>query len=102
MRLDNIDSIRISNIVDKIECSIERKKSIINMIKLNRGCAICGYNESATALDFHHIDRKNKKYNISAMVREGFSMREILQEIEKCEVLCSNCHREISWKKDKI
>ena len=77
----------------------KRKRNIVEMIKLSRGCAICGYNKYASALDFHHIDRNTKIENVSTMVHNGnFSIDDILEEIGKCEVLCANCHRELSQK----
>lgn len=42
--------------------------------------------------------KKEKEYNISKMVHEGFSINRIKEEIKKCEVLCSNCHRELHFK----
>jgi hypothetical protein len=42
-------------------------------------------------LDFDHI--KDKKYNISRMIHDGFSWKAIKKEVEKCEVVCANCHR---------
>lgn len=63
---------------------------IINRIKLECGCEHCGYDENPTALQFHHVDKSTKKFTISANVH-GNIMR-ILREIEKCIVLCANCH----------
>lgn len=64
--------------------------------KIKRGCDICGYNKSALALEWHHPD-KNKEYNPSSLIGkgnwEGYNL--YLKEIEKCQLLCSNCHREI-------
>jgi hypothetical protein len=42
-------------------------------------------------LDFDHL--KDKKYNISRMIHDGFSWAAIKKEIAKCEVVCANCHR---------
>jgi len=42
-------------------------------------------------LEFDHIDRKNKKYDVSRMIHHAWS--NVLKEIEKCEVRCANCHR---------
>lgn len=53
-------------------------------------CEECGENHPA-CLDFHHIEDKNE--NISTLVKRGHSMKKIREEIEKCEVLCANCHR---------
>jgi hypothetical protein len=42
-------------------------------------------------LDFDHL--RDKKYNVSRMIHDGFSWKAIQKEIEKCEVVCANCHR---------
>jgi cytochrome c553 len=70
---------------------IQEKKSKVDKIKSNRGCKRCGFDNPA-ALDFHHTDQ-NKSETISRMVRNGRSWATIESEIEKCEVLCANCHR---------
>lgn len=44
-------------------------------------------------LEFDHRDRSIKKHNISQMITSGFSIKSIAAEIEKCDVLCANCHR---------
>ena len=43
------------------------------------------------ALDFHHPDEKT--HEVSWMVRQGFSRRRIREEMQRCTVLCANCHR---------
>ena len=55
-------------------------------------CKICGENERV-CLDFHHVDPSKKHLDISQMYRAGWSKRRILDEIAKCVILCSNCHR---------
>jgi L-lysine 2,3-aminomutase len=59
-------------------------------LKEKAGCKDCGV-KNHIVLDFDHL--KDKKYNISRMIHDGFSWKAILKEIEKCEVVCSNCHR---------
>jgi hypothetical protein len=65
--------------------------------KLNLKCSRCSENHPA-CLDFHHCNSGEKEYNISAMIHRGFSKENILAEIEKCIVLCSNCHRKETFK----
>jgi hypothetical protein len=65
-------------------------KKRIAEIKEASGCVDCGINNHII-LDFDHI--KNKKYNISRMIHDGFSWAAIKKEISKCEVVCANCHR---------
>lgn len=48
-------------------------------------------------LDFHHLDSDKKDYNISNMIRKN-SKRRILEEIDKCKVVCANCHRDLHFK----
>lgn len=58
-------------------------------------CKKCGENHPAT-IEFHH-KFKNKDRNVSIMVNDGCSKNNVLNEIKKCEVLCSNCHRKLHW-----
>lgn len=55
-------------------------------------CELCGFSHVA-ALDFHHIDALDKDKNLSQMVGLSTSIPKIKEEIKKCQVLCSNCHR---------
>ncbi len=56
------------------------------------GCTRCG--ESAPAcLDFHHRDPDTKRMAVNEMVTHGYSPAEIRDEIQRCDLLCANCHR---------
>lgn len=60
-------------------------------------CEGCGENHPAV-LDFHHTDPEQKDSSIAkAVYTNGWSKTRILQEIEKCQVLCANCHRKFHW-----
>jgi hypothetical protein len=61
-------------------------------------CTSCGENHPAT-LDFHHLDGSEKEFNVSRMIGE-LSKESILVEVEKCVVLCSNCHRKEHYTED--
>jgi hypothetical protein len=54
-------------------------------------CEICGENHPA-CLDFHHIDPSQKKFSVSTR-RDRPSLKQLQEEIAKCQVLCANCHR---------
>lgn len=58
-------------------------------------CSRCEENHPAT-LDCHHINPNEKDYNISHMINR-FSKSRILKELEKCIILCSNCHRKYHY-----
>jgi hypothetical protein len=54
-------------------------------------CSRCGFDDYR-ALVFHHSGDSEKDFNVSDMLSAGLSKMTIVKEIEKCEVLCSNCH----------
>lgn len=76
---------------------LENRKYIINY-KLSKGCSVCGYNKYASALDFHH-NNGNKEFSISQF--NTHSLKRIKIEIDKCKVLCRNCHAELHEKEGK-
>lgn len=54
-------------------------------------CVNCGYSKSNSALEFHHLDPNEKDMNISGKV---MSWSKLTAELDKCVLLCSNCHKE--------
>ena len=56
-------------------------------------CSKCGYNKCIAALEFHHIDSttKDKDYFNS----RGGLTQDLKIELDKCILVCANCHREI-------
>ena len=57
-------------------------------------CQICGYNKCNSALDFHHVNPENKTKTLSYMFSHC-SWDKIKEELDKCILVCANCHREI-------
>lgn len=55
-------------------------------------CQICGYNRCINALEFHHINPEEKDFTISGGTK---SFNTLKLEVDKCVLVCSNCHREI-------
>lgn len=55
-------------------------------------CKICGYNKCVEALEFHHLNPNEKDFNISGGTK---SFKKLKPEIDKCILICANCHREI-------
>ena len=74
----------------------KRRKKLRQMALEYKGdkCSICGYNKCLKALEFHHCESDQKDFGISA---KGYtrSWEAIRLELEKCILLCANCHREI-------
>jgi hypothetical protein len=60
-------------------------------------CQKCEYNKCLGALDFHHIDPKEKDFGISKSGITKFSDK-IMLELDKCILLCANCHRELHYR----
>ncbi len=56
-------------------------------------CQCCGYNKCIAALDFHHLDPSEKDFSIAHKRGSSFT-EEIKKELDKCVLICSNCHRE--------
>ena len=63
-------------------------------------CSRCGENHPA-CLDFHHKDEKTKEFSIAIVKGWGYGKARMLREIEKCVVLCSNCHRKTHYEARK-
>lgn len=80
----------------------QKNKDLIGEIKSNKGCAKCGDTRSYV-LDFHHIDPSTKVEKVSKIVSNHYSAsnNEIKNEIDKCIVLCANCHREWHYLKER-
>lgn len=62
------------------------------VIYLGGKCIICGYDKCIWALEFHHRDPKCKDFGISEYSNLNWKKIEI--ELDKCDLLCSNCHKE--------
>ncbi len=57
-------------------------------------CCVCGYSTSIRALTFHHLDPSQKDFGLSdrGLTR---SWDKTKREIDKCVLLCANCHAEV-------
>jgi hypothetical protein len=75
---------------------VKRRRKIREMAVAYKGsqCQICEYDRCPAALEFHHPDPKQKDFSISG---DGStrSWERVKKEIEKCVLVCANCHREI-------
>ena len=73
-----------------------RKAIKYQLIKYKGGrCERCGYDKNVDALCFHHIDPATKSFEISNYAYFTIRpMEEYYQEVDKCELLCLNCHAE--------
>ena len=74
----------------------ERKTKAVEY--LGGKCSECGYDKCIGALDFHHLDPSTKEANWNKVRLWEWS--KIESELDKCVLLCSNCHRETHYYQD--
>jgi Zn finger protein HypA/HybF involved in hydrogenase expression len=71
-------------------------KDYLNISNRKYACESCGYTNIFGALDWHHINPNNKDFNISDIPKtissENF-ITNVMPELDKCKLLCPNCHR---------
>jgi hypothetical protein len=71
---------------------IQQIKAFVRDLKRLKGCATCGENDPR-CLDFHHTGAK--EIEVANATKRGWALPKVQQEIDKCIVLCSNCHRKL-------
>jgi hypothetical protein len=81
--------------LNKAKESKLRVKEQFEQYKKTLKCEVCGENHPAT-LDFHHKNPSEKEIIISESIWR-WSWNSIKKEIDKCSVLCSNCHRKLHY-----
>ncbi len=69
-----------------------KKRAWLTKHKLDHGCADCGYSEHPAALDFDHLPEHEKMFGVKDGIA-SVSWERLRAEVEKCEVVCANCHR---------
>lgn len=70
-----------------------RIKKLLVEYKGNK-CKICGYDKCLSALEFHHLEPENKDFTISYNTKYN-NLDALKKEVDKCILVCANCHREI-------
>jgi len=80
--------------VSKTDAVIQWRKRVKLKLTDYKGgkCEICGYNKCISALHFHHKDSNEKDFTISG---KSYSFEKLKKEVDKCVLVCSNCHSEI-------
>ncbi len=73
----------------------QSRKEWYHNLKEERGCEMCGEDEPV-CLDFHHTSG-DKTASVGTLATGGYAKDTVLEEIEKCELLCANCHRKVTY-----
>lgn len=70
----------------------DKTKYIIRKYREDHVCELCGESESV-CLEFHHLDPSTKSFGLSHVTTQ--SDEAINEEIQKCILICSNCHKKV-------
>lgn len=70
-----------------------RRRAKQRLVEYKGGkCEVCGYNKSIYSLTFHHKDPTQKDFSLSG---KSWSFERLQTEVDKCRLLCNNCHGEV-------
>lgn len=83
---------RLSIVSESVKKWKKKRKEILVDYKGGK-CEICGYNRCLSALEFHHLNEEEKSFSISS--KNIVSIDRYKEEVDKCILVCANCHREI-------
>jgi len=81
----------LKNQAEKNKRFAEKRRKWLVEYKKTLKCVRCEESHPAT-LTFHHKDGSEKSFEIGNALKLGIGLKRLLAEIEKCEVLCANCH----------
>jgi CENP-B N-terminal DNA-binding domain len=70
----------------------KRRRYYLNL--LGGKCSACGYNKNIAAMSFHHKTPRHKKFPLTINKLSNRKESDILSEVDKCIILCANCHIE--------
>lgn len=80
----------------KMKSAVQKRRTKIKLMAIEyKGgkCEICAYSKSVYALEFHHKDPLQKDFSLSKGGHTR-SWERVKNELDKCLILCANCHRE--------
>lgn len=87
-----------SRYIQKRKTYNDKIRVYIENVKASSACTDCGKKYPPYVMDFDHTG-DDKKFNVSGLYVRG-SLRQVKEEIAKCEIVCSNCHRERTHKRN--
>ena len=84
----------------RISQNRKKVRAYIQNVKSESKCKHCPENHPA-CLSFHHRDGEKKLFNVGDAAREGLGLSRVMEEIQKCDILCHNCHAKFHYEKDR-
>jgi hypothetical protein len=87
--------------LDRLEAGRKRRKAAREFVYdiKNKSCTDCGETYPPYVMDLDHC-RGEKILEVSSMIDYGWNRKTLLDEIDKCDVVCSNCHRIRTWNRN--
>ncbi len=75
---------------------VKRWESKKELVVMKGGkCQCCGYDKNLAVLSFHHREPENKSFDLDGRAMSSRKKEELLKELDKCDLMCMNCHQEI-------
>lgn len=82
----------------KVERIHKLKSELIKLLGSKCQCCELEFDGDCVSIfDFHHRDPKTKKFNLGMGTLGNHSLKEVKEEVKKCDLLCANCHRLVHW-----
>lgn len=75
--------------------SLMKRNKILLVKEFGGCCCKCGYNKNTSALEFHHMEPEHKDFHFGKA--RTTNIDKIRTELDKCILVCANCHREIHY-----
>ena len=88
--LQNSTNVKHNNYEKQKERGLANKNKLLDL--KGKFCHICGYNKNTSALCFHHLH--DKSFGIDIRKCSNTNWEKLVEEVNKCIVLCHNCHME--------
>jgi len=91
-----VDPFGVDGAVPRPSSVVRRRRRVKQILVEEAGgrCLLCGYDGSPVALEFHHLDPREKEFGVASR-GVARSLDRVRAEVRKCVLLCSNCHAEV-------
>jgi hypothetical protein len=96
----NIKRSKCTRCLSSLSCYRTKIRKIKILELMGGKCSLCGYNNNLTALEFHHVNSKEKEFVYTKLRK--LKWETVVKELKKCILVCANCHREIHYPENNI
>jgi hypothetical protein len=92
----------------------ENRHKLVDIYKVTKGCVMCGYNEHPSSLCFDHLPNEEKSEHVKngyskkscaggmyRLYSKKYDVKQLIEEIKKCRILCHNCHMSVTHSTNK-